>query len=59
MMVLEQEASLLGKFEKEFGMEIIVPDKKAFMNSAAKYYGQSKFAKRWGEGMYEKIQASE
>jgi tripartite ATP-independent transporter DctP family solute receptor len=59
MMVLEQEAFLLGKFEKDFGMEIIVPDKKAFMNNAARYYGQSKFARRWGEGMYEKIQSYE
>jgi tripartite ATP-independent transporter DctP family solute receptor len=56
MMVLEQEASLLGKFEKDFGMEIIVPDKQAFMKSAQKYYSQKKFSRRWGEGMYQKIQ---
>jgi tripartite ATP-independent transporter DctP family solute receptor len=59
MMVLEQEAYLLGKFEKEFGMEIIVPDKKAFMQSAQRYYSQDKFEKRWGSGMYQKIQSSE
>ena len=59
MMVLEQEAYLLGKFEKDFGMEIIVPDKKAFMESAKNYYGQSKFEKRWGSGMYQKIQSYE
>ncbi len=59
MMVLEQEASLLGKFEKDFGMEIIVPDKKAFMQSAQKFYSQNKFARRWGEGMYQKIQLYE
>ena len=59
MMVLEQEAYLLGKFEKDFGMEIIVPNKKAFMDNAARYYGQSKFSRRWGAGMYEKIQSYE
>lgn len=59
MMVLEQEAYLLGKFEKEFGMEIIIPDKKAFMDNAKRYYSQPKFAKRWGQGMYEKIQSIE
>ena len=59
MMVLEQEAFLLGKFEKEFGMDIIVPDKKAFMDSAARYYSQNKFSRRWGAGMYEKIQSYE
>jgi tripartite ATP-independent transporter DctP family solute receptor len=55
--VLEQEALLLGRFEKEFGMEIIVPDKKAFMDYAKKFYSQEKFDKRWGPGMYGKIQA--
>ena len=54
--VLEQEASLLGKFQKEFGMEVIIPDKKAFMEKAQKFYSQAKFNKRWGEGMYSKIQ---
>ncbi len=54
--VLEQEASLLGKFQKEFGMEVIIPDKKAFMEHAQKFYSQEKFNKRWGEGMYSKIQ---
>jgi tripartite ATP-independent transporter DctP family solute receptor len=54
--VYEQEASLLGKFQKEFGMEVIIPDKKAFMEHAQKFYSQEKFNKRWGEGMYSKIQ---
>jgi hypothetical protein len=54
--VLEQEASLLGKFQKEFGMEVIIPDKKAFMGKAQNFYNQAKFSKRWGEGMYSKIQ---
>ncbi|NIS61874.1 MAG: DctP family TRAP transporter solute-binding subunit [Proteobacteria bacterium] len=54
--VLEQEATLLGKFQKEFGMEVVIPDKKAFMESARKFYSQEKFNKRWGKGMYAKIQ---
>jgi tripartite ATP-independent transporter DctP family solute receptor len=57
--VLEQEALLLGKFEKEFGMEIVIPDKKAFMEHAKAFYSQEKFNKRWGAGMYSKIQAIE
>jgi len=58
-MVLEQEAFLLGKFEKEFGMEIIIPDKKAFMDHANSFYTQSKFDKRWGRGMYSRVQSIE
>lgn len=54
--VLEQEALLLGRFEKEFGMEVIIPDKNAFMESAKTFYSQEKFNKRWGIGMYSKIQ---
>ncbi len=58
-MVLEQEAELIGKFEKEFGMEIIIPDKQAFMDHAKQFYTQEKFQKIWGEGMYSKIQSME
>ena len=54
--VLEGEASLLGKFQSEFGMKVVVPDKKAFMEHASKFYSQEKFGKRWGKGMYQKIQ---
>jgi len=54
-MVLEEETILLGKFIKEYGMEIIIPDKKAFMEHVKKYYSQPKFEKKWGKGMYEKI----
>jgi len=54
--VLEQEAELLGKFVDEYNMEIIIPDKDAFMKHAAEYYSQPKFDKKWGEGMYKKIQ---
>jgi tripartite ATP-independent transporter DctP family solute receptor len=54
--VLEQEASLLGQFVNEFGMEVVIPDKKAFMDNAQKFYSQDKFNEKWGEGMYAKIQ---
>lgn len=57
--VLEQEAELIGKFEDEFGMEIIIPDKQAFMDHAKEFYSQEKFQKMWGEGMYSKIQTME
>ncbi|OAA31508.1 TRAP dicarboxylate transporter subunit DctP [Kosmotoga arenicorallina S304] len=54
--VLEQEAELLGKFVEEYNMEIIIPDKDAFMKHAVEYYSQPKFDEKWGEGMYKKIQ---
>lgn len=54
--VLEQEASLLGKFVNESGMEVVIPDKKAFMENAKAFYSQAKFNEKWGEGMYAKIQ---
>jgi tripartite ATP-independent transporter DctP family solute receptor len=55
-LVLEEEAVLLGKFKKEYGMEIISPDKKAFMQYAKKYYSDKRFNQLWGRGMYAKIQ---
>jgi tripartite ATP-independent transporter DctP family solute receptor len=55
--VLEQEATLLGKAQKEYGIEVIIPDKKAFMENAQRYYAMPKFDARWGKGMYAKIQA--
>ncbi len=55
--VLEQEALLLSQFVDEYKMEIIVPDKKAFMDHAKAYYSQPKFDEQWGKGMYEKIQS--
>lgn len=54
--VLEQEAKLLKKFVDEYKMEIIVPDKEAFMKYAKEFYSQPEFDKLWGEKMYEKIQ---
>lgn len=56
-MVLEQEAKLLKLFKEEYGMEIIVPNKEAFMKHAREYYSQPEFDKLWGKGMYEKIQS--
>ncbi len=55
-MVLEQEAKLLKVFQQA-GMEIIVPDKKAFIEHARKFYSKPEFDKMWGKGMYEKIQS--
>jgi tripartite ATP-independent transporter DctP family solute receptor len=55
-LILDQEADLLGRFQSEFGMEVVIPDKKAFMDSAQAYYSDEKFDKRWGKGMYSKIQ---
>jgi len=57
--VLAQEATLLGKAQQQYGIEVVVPDKKAFMESAKKYYGDARFDKRWGAGMYARIQAVE
>ncbi len=54
-LVLEGEARLLRKFEKEFGMKIVYPDVDAFKKNALKTY--KKFDKDWGKGMYEKIQS--
>jgi tripartite ATP-independent transporter DctP family solute receptor len=55
-LILDQEASLLGRFQQEFGMKVVIPDKKAFMDHAQQFYSQEKFDKRWGPGMYAKIQ---
>lgn len=57
--VLENEATILGKAQKEYGIEVVVPDKKAFMENARKYYSDPRFDKKWGAGMYAKIQAVE
>jgi tripartite ATP-independent transporter DctP family solute receptor len=57
-LVLEEEAVLLGKFKSEYGMEVITPDKKAFMQYAKKYYSDKRFNQLWGKGMYAKIQDS-
>jgi TRAP-type C4-dicarboxylate transport system substrate-binding protein len=53
-LVLEQEAKLIAKFQNEYGMEIIIPDKAAFMENVKKMY--EKNDEIWGEGVYEMIQ---
>lgn len=57
--VLAQEATLLGQAQKEHGTVIVVPDKKAFMDNANRFYSDPKFEKAWGAGMYARIQAVE
>ena len=57
--VSEEEATLLGKAVVEYGTEVVVPDKKAFMDNAKKYYTDPKFTKKWGAGTYAKIQSLE
>ncbi len=56
-LVTMQEAELISKFVKDYHMQIIIPDKKAFMEHALKYYSQPQFDKEWGKGMYKKIQS--
>ncbi len=56
-LVLEQESSLLKQFVDDYNMEIVVPDKEAFMNHAKEFYSQEKFDNAWGKGMYETIQS--
>ncbi|MDD3657014.1 MAG: DctP family TRAP transporter solute-binding subunit [Atribacterota bacterium] len=53
-LVLEQEASLIAKFQNEFGMEIIIPNKAAFMENVKKVYEKNDSI--WGKGVYEMIQ---
>jgi tripartite ATP-independent transporter DctP family solute receptor len=53
-LVLEQEANLLSKFKNEYGMEVVIPDKEAFMKNTKKVYQKNE--EKWGKGSYEKIQ---
>lgn len=53
-MVLEEEAKLLAKFQNDYGMEIIIPDKEAFMENMKQVYKKNE--KIWGAGTYEMIQ---
>jgi len=57
--VLEDEATLLGKAASEWGTEVVIPDKKAFMDSAAKFYSDPKFDAKYGKGTLAKIRAIE
>jgi len=55
-LVLEGEATLLEKFEKQYGMKIVYPDLEPWRKNARPAYRE--FEAKWGAGIYEKIQAS-
>jgi TRAP-type C4-dicarboxylate transport system substrate-binding protein len=54
-MVLEGEATLLEKFEKQYGLKIIYPDLEPWRKHARPAYKE--FESKWGAGVYEKIQS--
>jgi TRAP-type C4-dicarboxylate transport system substrate-binding protein len=54
-MVLEGEANLLEKFEKQYGLKIIYPDLEPWRKYARPAYKE--FESKWGAGVYEKIQS--
>jgi hypothetical protein len=56
---LELETTLLGKAAAEWGTEVVIPDKKAFMDSAAKFYSDPKFDLKYGKGTLAKMRAIE
>jgi tripartite ATP-independent transporter DctP family solute receptor len=56
---LEKEVTLVGKAQEQYGIEVIIPDKQAFMENARRYYSDPKFDKRWGAGAYSRIQQSD
>ena len=51
------EQTALAKAEKEYGIQVVIPNQKAFMDHAKAYYSQPQFNKEWGDGVYAKIQA--
>jgi len=55
-LVLEGEATLLEKFEKQYGLKIIYPDLDPWRKHARPAYKE--FEAKWGAGVYEKIQTS-
>jgi tripartite ATP-independent transporter DctP family solute receptor len=55
--VLEAETTLLGKAAAEWGTVVVIPDKQAFMDNAAKFYSDPKFDKKYGPGTLAKIRA--
>jgi tripartite ATP-independent transporter DctP family solute receptor len=57
--VLESETTLLGKASAEWGTEVVIPDKKAFMDNAAKFYSDARFEAKYGAGTLAKIRAIE
>jgi tripartite ATP-independent transporter DctP family solute receptor len=55
-MVLEGEATLLEKFEKQYGLKITYPDLEPWRKAARPAYKE--FESKWGAGVYEKIQTA-
>lgn len=55
--VLLAEQTDIAKAEKQYGIKVVIPNQKAFMDYAKQYYSQPKFDKMWGQGVYAKIQA--
>ena len=53
--VLEGEATLLEKFEKQYGLKILYPDLEPWRKNARPAYKE--FEAKWGAGVYEKIQS--
>ncbi|HUX14678.1 MAG TPA: DctP family TRAP transporter solute-binding subunit [Spirochaetia bacterium] len=54
---LLNEDRLLAEAQKQYGIEVVIPDQKAFMEHARQFYSQPKFDKMWGPGVYAKLQA--
>ncbi|HUZ17197.1 MAG TPA: DctP family TRAP transporter solute-binding subunit [Spirochaetia bacterium] len=54
---LLNEQTLLAQAVKQNGIQVVIPDQKAFMDYAKAYYSQPKFDKMWGPGVYAKLQA--
>ncbi len=54
-LVLEGEASLVEKFEKQYGIKFVYPDLEPWRKNARPAYKE--FESKWGAGIYEKIQA--
>lgn len=54
-LVLEGEASLVEKFEKQYGIKFVYPDLEPWRKNAKPAYKE--FEAKWGAGLYDKIQA--
>lgn len=53
-LVLEGEATLLEKFEKQYGMKVVYPELEPWRKNARPAYKE--FEAKWGAGLYDKIQ---
>ncbi len=54
-LVMEKEATLLGKAASEYGIEVIIPDKEAFREKVSEFYSSKEFDKKWGRNAYKKV----